>query len=154
VYIRVTPQQSFNNDTVKLLICTKAAFGVSNKFVPYQWQCLGNRIRSTSTEIMARFDGTINIYVNKQQHRVIAEWNLTTKQEIQNGYSAAVLQLNEDELYLLPIADVYSYFTADDNSFLIRLGKNCVNRYGAFRMLNGTVPTNTEINMYMEWSYI
>jgi hypothetical protein len=36
VYIRVTPQQSFNNDTVKLLICTKAAFGVSQKFVAYK----------------------------------------------------------------------------------------------------------------------
>lgn len=103
---------------------------------------------------MNRFDGSINIYVNKQQRRVIAEWNLTTKQEIENRFAAGALKLNEDELYLNPIADVYSYFTADDNSFLIRLGKNCTNQYGAFRMLNGTVPANTEINMYMEWSYI
>ena len=117
------------------------------------FELLGNRIRSDSPDVMAKFDGAVNVYVNKQQHRVIVEWNLTTKEVITN-YSAGVLKLHDDELYLKPVADVYVYFTADDNSFLIRLGKNHDNAYGAFRMLNGTIPINTEINMYMEWSYI
>ena len=94
------------------------------------------------------------LYHNARLNKCIAVYDLTVASSITAGSVYALMQLVSGEDFAIPKGDVYEYFTADDDSYHIRIGKNSENRVGAFRVLSGTVPNGTNIKMQLEWTYI
>jgi len=85
--------------------------------------------------------------------RVIINFNLLTIVALPLGTVVPVGALYSGFDYLIPSADVYTYFAADDGSYIVRLAKNSENRVIAFRVIQGTVPTNTTIKIRLEYTY-
>ena len=89
VVIRVSPNTSFNNDTVKILICTKAAFGVSQKFVPYRpnYDLVCKSMYSYVSEYRIRSNADLNNYTAPNSYTCITNEEAATLSHCPTTYA-------------------------------------------------------------------
>lgn len=142
------------NATVKYMICTKAAFGVSQKFVPYQWETTDITNTYTSSSTWTYFDKdntTCKLYRNPQTHCCIATINTITKAEFPINTSVAIGSNQILTTYRPKATASATMFFG--NSVLV-LSKNSINEALALTAITSPVPSGMAIEFQIEWHYV
>lgn len=134
------------------MVCTKAAFGVSQKFVPYAWTSR-NILDSTGTDFQQKFyvdTASAIFYHNAPSHRCIVVFKAKVKEAIS---AVTVLYIGSvPSASYIPLGNVRSYWVKP--TFAVALMKNPTNNVVAISVHNGSIPAETELNIQLEWTYI
>jgi hypothetical protein len=127
-----------------------AAFGLSPKFVPYQWSATD--VLDKNSMDMPKFNDDISLmfYHNAQQHQCVLVFKTTTKESITGGTACYIGNVTNTKY--MPKGTVRAYTIA--SGYSAALTKNSTNIVIAFSCHSGTIPANTTIDMQLEWTYI
>lgn len=148
----VQANTSVSNLNISPMLCTKADWEVSQKFVPYAWTSR-NILDSTGTDFQQKFyvdTASAIFYHNAPSHRCIVVFKVKVKEAISAG--TALYIGNVPSASYIPLGNVRSYWVQP--AFAIALMKNPTNKVVAISVHTGSIPAETELNMQLEWTYI
>ena len=156
VAIKIASGQTFNNVTVKILLCTKAAFGVSKAFVPYRlplsdntWVKSADLFPSHRTEFDVS-NSHVYTYTNKFLNKVVVSIDLKAATEISS--STGVLSIASN-IANIPPKPVFYDINDITNNFECVILKNNANGSLAFKVTTGTISSGTTFGMQIEYTY-
>lgn len=131
-----------------------AAFGVSQKFVPYQWEATDVTNPWAGSSAWNYFDEdntTCKLYRNPQTHCCIVAISTITKAEFPIN-TAVAIGSNQILTTYRPKASATT--TRSFGNSLLELSKNAINEALALTALISPISSGTAIEMQIEWHYV
>ena len=157
LYIRIFNGVAFGNGvTFTPIVCTKAAFAVSPKFVPYRlplsdntWVKSADLFPSHRTEFDVS-NSHVYTYTNKFLNKVVVSIELKAATDISS--STGVLSIASN-IANIPPKPVFYDINDITNNFECVILKNNANGSLVFKVTTGTISSGTAFSMQIEYTY-
>jgi hypothetical protein len=139
-----------------IMVCTKAAFGVSKAFVPYRlplsdntWVKSSDLFPSHRTEFDVS-NSHVYTYTNKFLNKVVVSIELKAATAISSTTGVLAIASN---IVNIPPKTVYYAVPELTNDFECCILKNNANGSLAFKVTTGTISSGTTFNVQFEYTY-
>ena len=156
LYVEVKSLSAGQTKVFKPMLCTKAAFGVSNKFVPYRLPLSDNTwVKSADLFPSHRTEFDVNnshvyTYTNEFLNKVVVSIELKAASAISSATGVLSIASN---IANIPPKTLFYDINDIVNNFECVILKNNANGSLAFKVTTGTMSSGTTFNAQFEYTY-